>query len=1376
MPGTTDLKEFVEERLLAYDPDIDITDDSPAQITIIDPIVRRFTPDPFEMDIESFIRARLEQEYPGLNADEGEALADLLIKPVEALLDPIIREVQFLRNNKSLSDPEILSPQEADSLMGNIFVRRNRGGLSVGVVRIWFNSPTAVFVTVGNVASTGDGLNFIPSSPQSISAEQMMFNQDGNLFYMDVSFQAEQEGDEYNVEPRTITSISNLPAAVKVRNLYRFRDGTPEESTLAFIDRGENSLTERSLVVPRGVLATLFDQFGELQHIQVVGFNDPEMMRDVLKGGGLGSAIIYGVDGASSDDGDGDGYSDIFESAGGGFIENIGPVGSVSDFVLIIEDKDYPILEVISDTMLKVGASFVLGSDPIEPPPHPDMPDNLSGAQFLIRKSLINLSDIPGGIFKVVTSNGILTVRNDEVHIGGCTDFYIRGTSLEESEQVLEAVTDEQPLMEGLTLDTKVTGLPEDVVRDLSLDSNNNFLTNGVQPGHTLVIETDAGSAGTYHIIKVSPDGAINTLQVDPAPPATVSNQKYKIVDNIDVNLVEPKTVRGSGTDLKTVMGSTQVSTVSEVDFDQLGVEQGDVLRISGESVNAGDYNVEQIVGTGNISLVLGTPLRKTSSSETWQVFKAQEVMNLPTIRITSLELLDSSKQPTGETIPYADPIDIQSYAFSNMGIGEKIQVNDAVIGILSEPIITPSLLDGKALKFTINNGTIITITFSGITTVQDAVDQINAGSSGYNIAAVYETDEGTRLSIRSRNNWIQINPYGSANEVFGFSATVSEDNRQLKSESVSDWTAESLDIEAESDVVYILTGSNIEFWYIHAVEENRLLISRVEDGRAVFPLTDSRASSRIGSRSFGKLRCYFLEPTSFEVRGSYRKAAISDYSPNTIYGSIVRDEPARTEFSLDVFGDESAFYKFFPDPTLQHQVLPATEEQVPDNLLINQIGDKFVESENAPASGIGKDSRSDEIDFLLREILPGDILEITYQPIQGTADIRATPTGTIDYDPDTGNIVTKTLVISMENGPDKTVTFSAEVDGPDRLAAEINNQLGETIAYVETESVSGEKYLRLEADFFFNVRSAGTANSVLGLSYLNNYAQARGKYVISDAGYVSGSTSNHMRLSISHPIDSSPGAWTGFDSTQIGPSQHFKIYRPGVQRVSSTEMQDNVDGTLYYADIEVVSEGPGDEFNIDADLQLDVDDHKSDGYTLYNTDENMAFSEFEDIRMILSRRFLTPGSTDSPENMTLISQQNIQINYERSSLVEQIQSFANSDLDRVLNASILVRHLVPHFIQFELNYSGGSQSSVVESDITDLIDGLLPDEILESSAIAELVRKRGASRVEMPIDMIGVVHQIDRKIRAMRSQDFISRGRLSTFISDNIQITRESI
>ena len=92
------------------------------------------------------------------------------MKANQVLLDPISREVTLIKQGQSLANPELLADSEADALVANMFVSRSTGGLSVGTVRLYFNAPVALNISVGNVCYTAAGLRFLPTTLQSISA------------------------------------------------------------------------------------------------------------------------------------------------------------------------------------------------------------------------------------------------------------------------------------------------------------------------------------------------------------------------------------------------------------------------------------------------------------------------------------------------------------------------------------------------------------------------------------------------------------------------------------------------------------------------------------------------------------------------------------------------------------------------------------------------------------------------------------------------------------------------------------------------------------------------------------------------------------------------------------------------------------------------------------------------------------------------------------------------------------------------------------------------------------------------------------------------------------------------------------------------------
>jgi len=249
-----------------------------------------------------------------------------------------------------------------------------------------------------------------------------------------------------------------------------------------------------------------------------------------------------------------------------------------------------------------------------------------------------------------------------------------------------------------------------------------------------------------------------------------------------------------------------------------------------------------------------------------------------------------------------------------------------------------------------------------------------------------------------------------------------------------------------------------------------------------------------------------------------------------------------------------------------------------------------------------------------------------------------------------------------------------------------------------------------------------------------------------------------------------------GTDSDWLDPitEQTFKVERVGVQRINTTSMSENTaEASLYYFDVELISEGAGDFWNIAADQQMTVTGYKSDGYRLQNSDNNLTFSDVEEAEIIISRTVLEQGVDDDPRNATQVTGQNLQITYDRSDTVENVQDFSQSDVERVVCASPLARHLIPHFIRFDLIYSGGSKESIVVPEIEKYITDLFPIDTLDSSDLQGILTGRGATYVQNPIDLIAVVHRVDRSIYIQRSQDRLSTSRLASFIPDVLNISR---
>jgi hypothetical protein len=218
-------------------------------------------------------------------------------------------------------------------------------------------------------------------------------------------------------------------------------------------------------------------------------------------------------------------------------------------WMLVRPPQDYEIASVISSSVLKVTSDELL-------------PVSDGYFDWTIRQKKLTISEIPGGIL-VPSLEGTIEVQSDEVHIGGCTDFFVRGTSLEEAELTVNSLADEDPLLDHLTLSTTAS---DEWVTDPQVT---NWIEEGVLPGCSLII--DAGpNAGTYTVLKVK-SSDYSQLQIYPAPSSTVAAQRYRIIDDIDVDLRNPRAMRGFGSDLQTLQLNDEVTTTAAVDFLALG-------------------------------------------------------------------------------------------------------------------------------------------------------------------------------------------------------------------------------------------------------------------------------------------------------------------------------------------------------------------------------------------------------------------------------------------------------------------------------------------------------------------------------------------------------------------------------------------------------------------------------------------------------------------------------------------------------------------------------------------------------------------------------------------------------------------------------------
>jgi hypothetical protein len=1309
-----DLQAFITERLQIMDETLDVSPGSPADVRVIQPLLRRLGTDPFTVDIGTFLQERINQEFPDAATKEGDAITDLLIKMGVLLWNPIVREIQRVRNALSFRDAAILTTDEAEALGANLFATRNRGDFARGRARLYFAQPQVVDISPANFLTTKRGLHFFPTEIQSIRVQEMLFNVEGSLYYFDINVIAEQPGDPYNIGPDELVTIANVSSAVRVTNKVRFRFGAPEENAAQFLDRAEQELSERSLVTLRGITAKVTQTFPEVTRLNVVGFRDPEMQRDVITGGGLGALLAGGLRAAVLPDGEQQATSRRVRIGDPvDFTALVGPTGTlISDFTLTLFDafppqavpvvRDLTVRAVVDGRTLEVNEQVLqLGA---------------ANKAWSLRKQELSLSDIPGGIVFPDRPDGTLSLPSNQVHIGGATDIFVRGVDVDAATLVLTSIADESPLLQGQRL--QVISPSSVALGDVRLgvdyapgDGTYRALGEAPTAGTSLEI-LDAPIAGSYRIAQVQQaPGAAPILTVTPPLLSVPGTFRWRLLDVLDIDLVEPKEIRIAGTDLVSVQGVDSFDTASGLDFSAYGVTTGDVVRVRTGPI-AGDYIVKQVLAPLFRRIQVDQPLPATVSNLAFTIFRPNPEggVTLPFVRIDTIDLLDSSAQPLGSTIPYALPVDVQSRAFANVAHGIKADVTDARLGIVGLPLGAGANVNGLTLSIRWAGFAGFVVTFSGgnplpVGTIAQQINQQLLVATGLDgLAVVADVD---RLGLVPIAPGLVVDA-GTALPIL-FGAAPSYAARDIRSDTIArigGFGALSPALDSIFDVAQVLDGLQIGFYgALHLTADGAL---RTERDFA----PEIRRHVQVGARSIGSVRTYYLEPTSIEF-------------------------PKSATFTLT--GSDGAILRFRPDPTRNYQRIPALPSGVKPKDGMTTTG-TFALTSNS-------------VDFVAKGIQAGDLLSIDYVPIVGAAALP---------DP-VAALNTASLVLSIQGGSDKTILFihdDVTIPAGDvtrkGVAEQINRAVGQVIARINSAN-----RLELEADLSIIVRPTGTANPILGFpstagGEVTNDSPHKGEYAIAAV------SPSQLTVTTAFPL--------GGTITR----QQFRVFRSGLQRICATDMaKQQTSAKLYYFDVELVSEGTGDGYNIDADQPMTVTGFRSDGYFLTTRDPNLSFSAAEKPMLHLSRSILEVGVSDDPDNATALSGQNIQIHYERSSLTGNVQNFAMAETERVVNESPLARHLIPYFVRFDLTYVGGSKEADVVADLEQHIRDLFPEDSLDVSDLEKIVSNRGAASIANPIDLVAVVHRFDRSVSVERSRDRLNTGRLAAFVPDVLNVKR---
>jgi hypothetical protein len=1304
--AVSDTIAFIQERVRVFDPSQDVGEGSLFYQTVLAPLQQRLGPDPFTTDVQAFLRDILARNFPDLALSQVDALTEALVVPMDVALTPVTQEITRTLRSLSLRNPDQLTNEEAADLGANFLQEMERGDTAQGVARIYFNHPQAKRVDLTHTFFTPTGLVFVPREVQTISAEEMLLNQEGSFYYMNVSVVASAPGRQYNLDPHQLSGVRGLTGVVRVTNPFPFRDGSDEQTAQEFIEELPLRVGSEGMSQPGGIINALKRALPSLTRIAVVGHGDPEMQRDVLQGESLGRLHASGFGGSVMPDSEGGAFSRWFVAS-----EGIDGDQRFFDFPTpLVLTFSHPSL---SPRTLDAEVRSVLANNILELKERV-LPLNLTGASWTLRTKELLLSKTAG-----IPTDEVVSLPANVVHVGGAIDVYAKAPLPTPSTCTIDQVEDQEPALEGNDLNGNETFvfLPEFTLGSTYTENSDTYRTIQSIWQNRWALEILEGPAqGVYDILNVTflAGDPLYLDLYDPLPVAT-SGVRWRIVDRINLDLLHPRKKKWSGEDLETTQGLPVVSSTALYNFLDLGIQAGDSLELL-VGRDKGVYEVLGVEGPGNTRLRLNQALTKTAAGIGYQIFRnnAGSLLQKPVLRPTKVELLSPAAQPLGVTVPYGGCLGAVARGISNPARGVKLSVPNALLGIISQRFPAGANITGLRLTLVIEGLGAYTVIFSGLNPIPlpSVADQINL-AVGRTIAAPVHDRLGI-FPAGDRQVSVVGPPPSAGNSALQilFGAWERVTTKTVRAPSFTQTTFSSLNpaLSTDYDVVQCKDGNQVGVYALSGYTQRQNLPASVVDPNALQldmvgglrPEAD--VFIELGARSTGLVRTYFLDPVTVEF-----------------------DQRTRLRHTQP-FGGELVFR---PDPQYQTQILPAPPAGAKPKDGNGLAGSKVLNS---------------AVDFRAKRIRKGDLVLIDFVPVFTSA--LADPV----------NLAGRTLFLSFGSDRQQKLTFVA--DDPSLAPGMMTRagalaQLNRVFGGAVTEDPGG--IFRINPEYLFVVGTGGTANSMLGFSTVNetsNRAQNAGTYVVDTPGNLGCILSDNLPFSEAR--------------------MQYKVLRKGSQRIGATQMSTQVgEGGLFFFDLEVVSEGTGDAFNLVDNEMLDVDGHDTDGYLLSTPDPLFTFSMQDQVSIELPRRVNAVGTNDDLSEATPLQGLQVQVTADTSPEIQEAHFYLRSDTNRDACANPLALALTPHLICLSIDYFDGPTVEEAKEAIETSIHALFPDEELAVDSLVDILKRMGASSIVMPLRIFAVVLDRDRKIRLLSSQDRVSVGRQSAFYPYRINLRR---
>jgi hypothetical protein len=256
-------------------------------------------------DAENILEQFLTDQLPDVDFSKGGALRDFAIVALGKIFAYLRSERDTIRARQSLlllgklvgSDID----DAVDEILSNWFIFRKAGRYASGNAVVYFSQATDIEIPITAKFYKTAGLVFVPDAVDSLlySVDDMLpvISSEGVTvaYTIEVPLKAIRTGIEYNIDKGSFTDYTRFnPYITRVENTSKFSGGGGVESTPEMLERSETAVTVRDLNSARSIDATLKDNFSEVEDVIVIGYGEPEMIRDLVLEGATNTRIHAG--------------------------------------------------------------------------------------------------------------------------------------------------------------------------------------------------------------------------------------------------------------------------------------------------------------------------------------------------------------------------------------------------------------------------------------------------------------------------------------------------------------------------------------------------------------------------------------------------------------------------------------------------------------------------------------------------------------------------------------------------------------------------------------------------------------------------------------------------------------------------------------------------------------------------------------------------------------------------------------------------------------------------------------------------------------------------------------------------------------------------